>query len=498
MSAPIKKIRHLSFNRENTNGSSILSDDVSDLSELKRGLANSDEIEFGYSKKIELEKYETLPLPDNQKNFPIEESSQILEKNISKLQNQNLIKASKSETNPLKPKQSSNSLRLLQKSIGLLVLSIMSFGLLMAVGVGIFSISTNILLNLGVMLIALVVFVAVTNIFYIILIDRIFLFTFLFIQSGIFLLMNLFIGQLLALSTLLLVWIIFLLLYLAYLELEKNQLSSRLFNISHICTEVTRILTTVAILVLCVSLFNQIVAIGTTNGKFDGGVKFIDKTFLSEKNTFDKLIIGYNPSGKSTGLANLFLNKGLVLNAGQLVGTKSDEQATLRDYLELNYRPTEVLLSLGEKDDLDLKCKTDKLDEAGCEKLIQDTKATKLVGWQNEAYPTLKSVNLDTPIDTDLYRQLVRQYFITYIADFSNSEKLSKTVPDSIGGRLADNSKYIVPLIFAIILFLILMLVKPIINSICVMVTWLLWTILKALKFVKIEIETVESEVISI
>lgn len=498
MSAPIKKIRHLSFNRDSATSSNIVSDDVSDVSQLKRGLANSEELDFGYIKKLEPQKNDSNSLLDDQEILASKDPTQALEKNITKLQSQSSLKISKSKVSNPSPNKSNNSLRLLQKSIALLVLSTISFILMTVVGSTIFGFSTNILLNFGLLVLSLVSFVALTNIFYIILIDRLFLFVFLFVQAGVFLLVNLFIGQLLAVSTLVLVWIVFLLLYLAYLELEKNQLSSRLFNISHICTEVTRILTTVAILVLCVGLFNQIVSMGTSDNKFDGGVKFIDKVFLSQKDTFDKLIIGYNDKGKSTGLANLFLNKGLSLHSGQLVGTKSDEQALLRDYLELNYRPTEVLLNVVEKDDLDIKCKADKLSEADCEKLIQSNKVVKLTSWRDEAYPNLKTVALETPVDVNLYRQLVKQYFINYVGELSNSEKLSKTVPENIGNKLASSSKYIVPLIFAILLFLILMLLKPIINSVCLTVTWILWSILKAFKFVKIEIETVESEVISI
>ena len=56
----------------------------------------------------------------------------------------------------------------------------------------------------------------------------------------------------------------------------------------------------------------------------------------------------------------------------------------------------------------------------------------------------------------------------------------------------------ILPILLTLVLFTILSLLKGIFGYVILIASWILWQILKLFKFVKIEVETVEAEVVSI
>jgi hypothetical protein len=372
---------------------------------------------------------------------------------------------------------------------------LISFVLMVIVSIFAFSTLSNVFGSLILTIISIILFTSITNIFYIVISDKVYLYTFLIIQTILFLFLHFIIGQGFAITSIFLIWISLLFFYLGYLELEKNQLSSRLFNISHICTEVTRILTTASILICCIGLFNQIVSMGTVNGEFASAKNFVNKVFLNDKNFIDNVLIGYNPKGKSNGLNSVFFNKTLVLKGDALLGA-NDEVATLKDFLTVNFNPVSVLLSPDRKDDIEGKCSREKIEN--CETLIDEEKNKNLIAWQAEAYPEIKDLPLTTPIKIDLYRTLTKQYLTHQVVSLSKPSEAGKAIPLPILSNLNNFSRYIIPTSFTLILFFSLIILKPLINGASVFFIWVLWSLLKMFKIVKIDIETVESEVVSI
>jgi hypothetical protein len=109
--------------------------------------------------------------------------------------------------------------------------------------------------------------------------------------------------------------------------------------------------------------------------------------------------------------------------------------------------------------------------------------------FREERYPTIPLL-LKDPLTQDNLRKVLEQTYVNMVNDFTGSSGKNNLV---IIDRAA-----ILPTIIALILFAILWLLKPLFNFISFIVAGLVWAILKWTGFTKIEVETVEAEVVSI
>ena len=389
------------------------------------------------------------------------------------------------------------AMRVLQKSVTFLILGMLSFGALVFLASNLFFLSANPFICILLGIISIVVYIALTNLFFIIVADR----------SYIWLMI---IGQVILLAAITIIaggnlnWIIAgvaglisLLYYLSYAELEKAQLGSRLFNLSSIVSESIRLLGTLAVLILCFGVMTQITSRGTVNGQFQGAENFVNTVFLSKNNIVDPYLIGTLTGGnnsKAFGFNSLFMNKTLYFKGGQLY-TPDAEKATLRDFLTVNYKPGEILLSEKEKSELESQCSRE--HTPSCDPKITLLKDTKLNEYKNEAYNNLSNNTLDTYVDVNIYRTITKNFYFNQIHSWSN-DKSEGTSRLSVPIISNFNSKYILPAIFVFVIFISLMLLKPIYSFLAYLLTWIFWQMLKLMGFARIEIETVESEVVSI
>jgi hypothetical protein len=365
--------------------------------------------------------------------------------------------------------------RVFKKSIALLVLNLASFGLLSLISVNFFT--TNWLISL----ITAVVYITTTNIFFIIVADRSYVWLAIASKIVLLILVNSFLGMGFDIITIFFSVIVAILIFSAYSELEKIQLSSRLFSISHITAETTRILGTVVILLLSLGVFNSIVS--------QTADVFFSRTLLANDVIVDRALVGKgNPFGLS---GNRLLVKGESLfGAG-------NTKYTLRDFLERNYKGGQVVVSETEQTDIIIECQNKAVTSAAaassCGNAVAEERDKRLLAWQQEALPKI-NYGLDEVLDKTKFQEVTRQIYVYFIKSISNTNSSVAALP--IPRIIPAN--YIFPGIVAITLYLTLFIFKFALSWMVGMLTWLVWSLLRALGFSKIEVETVEAEIVSI
>jgi hypothetical protein len=392
-----------------------------------------------------------------------------------------------------------NTGRVFQKSIVLLLINLLFFSITSFFSINLFNLNPNPIVSACIGIVSIVFLTSTSNVFFIVLSDRVYFWISFFAQAILLLSVNTLIGygfnSIVSLVTTLIISLMF---YQAYLELEKNQLSSRLFNLSIITKESNRILITIGTLVLILGLFNQILFTGTdSNGTFNGADVFIDKVILSRQNIVDSYLIGVNDEQKKTvGLNNFAMNKNLYFVGDQQLYLLNGTPAQFRDYLIYNYRrPGDILLSEDEVDDVNSKCLKEKI--TNCDDEISKARDSKLDIWRAEAFSDL-SLNLDSEMNLENYRAVTRQYYLNQIKNVSKNEETTLLSSLSVPIFTNISPKWFVPAIIAFGFYLFFVLIKPILQLLSYILTLIIWQILKLTGFVRIEVETVESEVVSI
>lgn len=383
--------------------------------------------------------------------------------------------------------------RVFKKSISLLSVFLFSFLALVVISLNWFS--TSIFISLGLF----VLFVAISNIFYIIVADRSYVWLSLLGEFLLIIIASSFTGQGFTAITLLSGLLIILFTYLAYTELEKVQLSSRLFSISQITQESTRILMTSATIVIALGVFNGIVSEGVVNGKNEGSGPFINRVVLKNKFIMENAVIGKN----KTLSINRYLMDGkfyresggdkIFYDVSSKTGTTS-KQATFATFLENNYKnPT--LISEKESEDFKATNCSGDINSPACDQLLQDEKNKRLQEWKDEAYSNIP-LSLDTKLDKTNFSLISQQFYLNRINDFENAKGgENNLIPESL---LIVPLKTLIPAIVAIGLFVTLYLFRFIFAWFILFTTWIIWKILNIFGFVQIDVETVEAEIVSI
>ncbi|MEI6729089.1 MAG: hypothetical protein WCK98_05600 [bacterium] len=383
--------------------------------------------------------------------------------------------------------------RVFKKSMSLLSVFLFSFLALIIISLNWFS--TSIIVSLALF----VFFVAISNIFYIIVADRSYVWLSLLGEFLLIIIASSFTGQGFTAITLLSGLLIILFTYLAYTELEKVQLSSRLFSISQITQESTRILMTSATIVIALGVFNGIISEGVVNGKNEGSGPFINHVVLKSKFIMENVIIGKN---KTLSINRYLMDGKLYRESGgdkifYDVSTKTgttSKQATFAIFLENNYKnPT--LISEKESEDFKATNCSGDVNSPACDQLLQDEKNKRLKEWKDEAYGNIP-LTLDTKLDKNSFALVSQQFYLNRINDFENAKGGDNNlVPESL---LIVPLKTLIPAMIAIGVFVILYLFRFLFAWFILFTTWIIWKILNIFGFVQIDVETVEAEIVSI
>jgi len=353
--------------------------------------------------------------------------------------------------------------RVFRKSLIFLVLHLFSFLLLTWAGLNILT------FNPLIILVTFVLFVSITNLFYIIVADRSYVsLSLVGVGVGLLLIYS-FLGQAFNIVSLAGVSIIVLLAYIAYSEIEKIQLGSRLFTISNIVGSSTRILIGAAILILSLGLFNQMV--------YEKSSSFLNRTLFSNETFVSRLVVGES--------SPFSLNR-LVMNGASLYSTLETNtvKTTFKDFLSVNYRRGEDVVSKSEEPEIIISCEN-LFGSGKCSNAVLEERNSRLEQFRLEAYKNLP-YTLDTVLDKENFREISKQYYLNIVNDFET------------GSNIIVPRAYLFPGISAAILYLLLSLLSPLFSVLVQMLTWIGWQFMKATGFAKIEVETVESEVVSI
>ena len=355
-------------------------------------------------------------------------------------------------------------------------------------------------ITFGALTFAIISYTVITSIFYIIVADRSYIWINLLLQSLFLVIINSFIGQGFSIVTLATALVIFVLSYFSYLEIEKVQVSSRFFSINYVTNEAIKILTTVAIIVISVTFFNTILNVGSKN--------FVTQNLVQNDFIFRNVVVGKN--------ANLSLNR-WVLPKNYSIGENNKivtsdisgaaKPVTFFDFLSANYRKGEQVLN--EKELENIK-KTQCLNkEKECDTFIQREKIVKIQKWLAEENNPYSSVNytekpsyLENPgseLDVNSFKEIMKVYYSEKITDFEADKSFTK-VPflDGVPKQFLNYGQFLIPAIFALVLFISFMILKFLLHLVSGIVIWVVWKLLLLFGFAQIEVELVESEIVSI
>lgn len=386
--------------------------------------------------------------------------------------------------------------RVFRKSVLFLILQLLSFFIIsfvMVTGLGLNFVNTTAsILSMVVIFGMIVVYAAITSIFYIIVADRSYIWVSLCLQSLLLISIYALLGLgLFSPVTILLSFLIFILSYFAYLEVEKIQVSTRFFSIGYVTSEALKILSTVAIVTICLGIFN-VVTIQSPKA-------FISKNLINNDGIYSSVVLGNSFPFNLVSLNKIALsgerytiNKdGLVESAGKVVD--------FRNFLLKNSKQSSLL---NENEKREIKNTCDTITEKECSaKLIieQDRKLKIAIKAENSSYNTL-SFGLDEILDKNNFKEVLKAFYSDKVDDLNNQ---SSTINEI--SYLRPFKQYIDPILpnifqatVAILVFLILSFFKFLMNIITSILIWIIWKLMLVTRFAKIDVELVESEIVSI
>ena len=355
----------------------------------------------------------------------------------------------------LKLSNTSNISRINKKVTIFFSLQILLFALLCLSSIFFFQ------LNIFFFLISLVLYVAITNIFFIIVIKRVYLGFLVLAQFLVFILFNSLIGQAFNFVTIFASILATLLVLFAYFELEKIQLGTRVFSISLVCNESNRVLTNLVVLIVSVCIFNSV--------SYTGNTHFFENHIYTNRIIRNNLILG---KGNLPSLNNLFLSRYVDYD-----GTRKD---TFYDFLVQYHQPGPILTK-SESDNLTL------IEQ-------QTKKEQKAEDYRQRDFKDLP-YTLDTVMTEGIFENITKKYYANQIKKLSSKQKDSSLIFDNL---IFLNQENIFPATIAIFIYVVGFICRSFINFITLLLTMLFWRLLKMFGFVQIEVEAVEAEVASI
>ncbi len=368
--------------------------------------------------------------------------------------------------------------RVFRKSIIFLILSLVSFALVAFASINLFSVPAIL------SILFFLLYISTTIVFFLIVADRSYVWLCLLGHMLLIVMTSSFVGQIASIITWGALAIVAILYYLAYTEVEKSQLGSRLFSIHQIGSEATNLLITITLLTLSLGVFNSIVNVGT--------VEFINKNALENSAVFDGIIMG-----KDRSLNAVNLNKAFITN-DELFGEGNIEN-TFEDFLIYNYKGGKPVILSAEEVDIELDCQFKNGVDGDCGNAVLNERKNRLTTHLAEDYPE-STFSLDEVLNQEKYEEVVRQYYQyrlnTYISEGSSND-IEGVVP-FLPTDFLINKDTIFPAVMALIIFVLGLILRSVLSFISLFATWVMWGLLKVIKFVRIDVETVEGEVVSI
>lgn len=365
--------------------------------------------------------------------------------------------------------------RVFRKSIIFLSLSLLFFALVGFTSINLFSISPILTILFSFL------YISFTIVFFLIVADRSYVWLNLLGHLLLIVIISSFVDQIGSIITWAVVLIVAILYYLAYTEIEKAQLGSRLFSVHQIASESSNLLITITLLTLSLGTFGSIVSAGTLD--------FVNQNVLENQTVFNEFVMGEN---RSISANRYFIKNDALFGQGNI-------ENTFEDFLINNYKGGKPVILSSEEVDIELDCQFEKGIDGECGNAILDERKNRIIKHLEEDYPEA-SFGLDEVLDKAKYEQVVKQYYQYRLGTFLNevgSEDIEGVVP-FLPTDFLINKDTILPAATALLIFVLGLIFRSILTFISLTTTWILWAILKVIKFVRIDVETVESEVVSI
>ena len=372
--------------------------------------------------------------------------------------------------------------RVFRKSITFLILQLLAFVSLSIATIATFTLNLNGIVPTAIfsssVLALIVAYTVVSGIFYIIVADRSYIWISLLLQGLSLVLLYSFIGQGFSFPTIIFGLLITLLSYFAYLEIEKVQVSTRFFSIGYVTAESTKILSTIAILTVCLGVFNTV--------SFQTPKTFLSRNLIDNETVFGNLVANNSRFSLNTILqikGDYRVNK----NTSILLSSDSKE-VDVKDFVQKNYPVADSINCVG----TDKECNSQSSQDTNSK--LQNNLSRLVELGQISSNPKL-SDRLSYP----LYKSLLKGYYADKINDFE-TQKNSQNIPflNNIQWIIEPSRTVFIPALIAIIFYIGLLVIKFLIHFVSSLATWLVWKLLTMTGFVKIEIELVESEIVSI
>jgi hypothetical protein len=319
-----------------------------------------------------------------------------------------------------------------------------------------------------------VIYTTFSCLFAVIVADRIYVWVSLLVQLVSLIFCFSFLGLGFTLPTILVSILCASMFYFGYLEIEKIQVSSRLFNIQYITNESVKLFTQIAMLTATLVIFNTII--------FESPKNFLVNRVLTNEYATN-FLVEKKPLLK--GDYTVDKTKDEVLN-------KADKQPlTIVDFLTLNY-------DLG----INQKCiatETESKCDLKAEKLQKVVKLIEANYNDNSVNSSIfKQKNIEEPLNQIEFKQLLKEFYVQkFSVDISKG--LDRQEFAFIGKLLGvEGGSWFLPAIAALFFYILMVIIKPILHFIANIFIWIIWKTMILTGFTKVNVELVESEIISI
>jgi hypothetical protein len=374
--------------------------------------------------------------------------------------------------------------RVFRKSIFFLVIQLVLFTLISTLALTGFGLSFGSLIGTGISVVIfislIIAYTAVTSIFFIIVADRSYIWISILLQALVTVALYSFVGLGFSIPTLVFSVVIMTLSYFAYLEIEKVQVSTRFFSISYVTNEAIKILSTVAILTLCLGVFQSVSSQTPKN--------FITKNLIDNSFIYKLLV----DNGSGFGLNKFAVNGQFPIDKDSksvlIAEGETKKIATVNDFLDKN-TPT-----------LDQKSSCLPTDTTCLAQIpSKDKKISEYLTKIQEQYNVATPLKPTDQLTESNYKNLLKYFYADKIVEFETQKNLQNIPYIGNFQPLAENARTLfIPAIIALAIYVILTLVKFVIHFLVSIIVWIIWKFLILIRFVKIDIELVESEIVSI
>jgi hypothetical protein len=287
--------------------------------------------------------------------------------------------------------------------------------------------------------------------------------------------------------------------YVGYLDLEKHQLSSRIFTLGGIARDTNKTLTIISIITLTIILYSSIAGLGSK--------VFIQNYLLNSNSKVEELVVktGINKLLNSSGLGpNPFDNYSYL---DQKVIEQNDKKEKIpllfRSFLKSSYLYQKSKESLKSLEGSECLAKIS-LNPIDCKyKLAINDEI--LLEYRNFKYPSY-SIELASELTKNDILALNRDYIADLLANFETveikpargTENAITDVLNKIAVLVKQMQSSFLPAIISVLVFILFYIIKQIAIWINFLLLYIVWNILLYFKFVKIQTETCEAEIISL